>query len=195
MILAQMPSMVQVDLVNSTAMELHSDLAGLYHPKGENVYKKVDRHTGRSQYLFIREGDWIVGYSTITHPVLEVSLYYTIPGLLQKIIPDSSEPSKQGWMYLSKSKTWTLDARITVTSYWARERPGDLPCEVVTGLDYPGQDIHQSWTEDIRSCVEACKDMVVCRGITFRDQECRLKHSMVESVNIKTGSLQSVQLA
>ena len=56
MILAQMPSMVQVDLVNSTAMELHSDLAGLYHPKGENVYKKVDRHTGRSQYLFIREG-------------------------------------------------------------------------------------------------------------------------------------------
>ena len=91
--------------------------------------------------------DWIVGYSTITHPVLEVSLYYTIPGLLQKIIPDSSEPSKQGWMYLSKSKTWTLDTRITVTSYWAREQPGDQPCEVVTGLDYPGQDIHQSWQD------------------------------------------------
>ena len=38
-------------------------------------------------------------------------------------------------------------------------------------------------------------DMVVCKGITFRNQECRLKHSMVESVNINTGSLQSVQLA
>ena len=55
-ILAQMPSMVQVRLVNSTAMELHSDLAGLYHPEGENVYMKVDRVTGRTQYLFIKEG-------------------------------------------------------------------------------------------------------------------------------------------
>ena len=37
--------------------------------------------------------------------------------------------------------------------------------------------------------------MLVCKGITFRDQQCRLKHSMVDSVALKTGSLQSVQLA
>ena len=55
-ILGQIPSMVQVSLVNSTAMKLHSDLNGLYHTVEEKVYQKVDSLTGRTQYLFIREG-------------------------------------------------------------------------------------------------------------------------------------------
>ena len=91
--------------------------------------------------------DWIVGYSTITHPVLEVSLYYTIPGLLQRIIPGSTVPSKQGWMYLSRTRTWTFDTMITVTSYWARNKSADQPCGVVTGLDYPGGDIYHAWQD------------------------------------------------
>ena len=55
-ILAQMPSILQVTLVNSTAMRLHNELGGMYQPVDKNVYQKIDRYTGRTQYIFIRDG-------------------------------------------------------------------------------------------------------------------------------------------
>ena len=59
-ILAEMPSILEVKLVNSTAVSLHCQLSGIYHAVDNsdfyNVYQKIDRYSGRSQYIFLRDG-------------------------------------------------------------------------------------------------------------------------------------------
>ena len=56
MILAQMPSMLQVNLANSTASSVHSDLDGLYQKVGQSAYQKIEENSGRYLYIFRREG-------------------------------------------------------------------------------------------------------------------------------------------
>ena len=55
-----MPSILEVKLVNSTAVSLHSELSGIYHAADNsdyyNAYQKMDRYNGRRQYIFLRDG-------------------------------------------------------------------------------------------------------------------------------------------
>ena len=59
-ILGEMPSILEVKLVNSTAVSLPFQLSGIYHAVDNsdyyNVYQKMDRCNGRSQYIFLRDG-------------------------------------------------------------------------------------------------------------------------------------------
>ena len=60
MILAQMPTMLQVNLLNSTASNVHNDLSGMYRSVGNSdyhgVFQKKDKVTGRQYYIFQRDG-------------------------------------------------------------------------------------------------------------------------------------------
>ena len=51
---------------------------------------------------------------------------------------------------------------------------------------------------DISSCITHCKEMMVCKGITFNRERCRLKYKMVDGVQMSTNiirTLHSVRLA
>ena len=37
---------------------------------------------------------------------------------------------------------------------------------------------------DVSACITACKKMLVCKGITFNREQCRLKHKMMDKVMI-----------
>jgi hypothetical protein len=45
---------------------------------------------------------------------------------------------------------------------------------------------------DISSCIKHCKEMMVCKGITFNREQCRLKYKMVDSVNMNTDITRTV---
>ena len=45
---------------------------------------------------------------------------------------------------------------------------------------------------DISSCIKHCKSMMVCKGITFNREQCRLKYKMVDSVKMSTNIIRTV---
>ena len=45
---------------------------------------------------------------------------------------------------------------------------------------------------DISSCIKHCNEMMLCKGITFNREQCRLKYKMVDGVKMNTNILRTI---
>ena len=129
--------------------------------------------------------DWIVSVDSLSTGELHTAerLHYATPVMLSPSQGNSALPPEKGWMFLSDAGHLTPDTFIRLVGHHRRPSDGgDHPCPAEDNTDYTGPVLSSLETRDTGECVERCRALAVCRGVTRCGDICSMRAAMEHRV-------------